>query len=135
MSYATERRLLQIAVAIGGLVPVSAGFLGLMGGLGSSTFADSHYRYLSGLLLGIGAAYWATIRGIESRGELFRTLTLIVAVGGLARLGAALAIGGNWLVWASVAMELVVTPLLALWRERIQRMDATPPPGYRGPWQ
>lgn len=137
MSHTFERRLLQITVAVAGVVPVGGGFLGLIGGLGGpgGGFADSHYRYLSGLLLGVGAAFWATIRDIERRGELFRVLTSIVVVGGLARLGAALATGAPWTAWLAVLMELGVVPALALWRERIERMDEGQGSRYRGPWQ
>jgi hypothetical protein len=135
MSYAAERRLLQIVVALIGAVPVIAGFYGLVGGLGIFGDADSRYRYLSGLELGLGAAFWASIARIEDRGELFRVLTLIVVVGGLARLGAAFAVPPSNPVIYALVLELVITPLACLWRERIERMDAAARPGYRGPWE
>jgi hypothetical protein len=135
MSYAVERRLLQIAVALAGAFPVVAGFFGLIGGLGLQGPADSHFRFLSGLQLGVGAAFWATIPKIETRTDLYRVLTLIVAVGGLARLGAALASRADAGVWVAIVLELGFTPLTALWRERIERMDASRLPGYRGPWE
>jgi hypothetical protein len=135
MPVSLERRLLQIAVVMVGTLAVLGGFQGLIAGLGDNSYADSHYRYLSGILLGLGAAFWATIPGIQDKGELFRVLTVMTAVGGLGRLGAALARGGDQGVWAAIAVELVVVPVLCLWRERIERMDAQRPPGYRGPWQ
>ena len=135
MTFTLERRLLQIAVAMVGALSVLGGFQGVIAGLGDSSYADSHYRYLSGILLAVGAAFWATIPAIEDKGELFRVLTMVVAVGGLARLGAALARGGDQGVWAAIVVELVVTPALCLWRERIERMDVKRTPGYRGPWQ
>ena len=135
MSLSFERRLLQIAVALVGVLHVLGGFQGLIAGLGSNSYADSHYRYLSGILLGVGAAFWATIPDIEDKGELFRVLTLVVAVGGLARLGAALAQGGDQGVWAAIVIEVVIVPALCLWRERIERVDVRRGEGYRGPWQ
>ncbi len=86
------KRALQIAVAAGGLVPVFAGLGGII--LGASLAGessapadlDSHFRYLSGLLFGIGLAFWGAIPGIERKGRTFRLLTAIVFVGGLARL-------------------------------------------------
>lgn len=139
MSPAAERRLLQIAVAAAGVVPVAGGFQGVLAGLNApGAFADSHYRYLSGLLLGVGAAFWWTIPRIEDRGEVFRLLTLVVVIGGLARLGAALAVGGGRWVSVALVMELAVAPLLCFWRERVERrayMDAAPAAGYRGPWE
>jgi len=47
--------------------------------------ADSHFRYLSGLLLGIGLGFWSTIPRIEANGDRFRLLSFIVVAGGLAR--------------------------------------------------
>ena len=135
MSHAFERRLLQFAVALIGAFPVIAGFTGLVGGLGILGDADSRYRFLSGLQLGVGAAFWATIPRIEDKADLFRILTVIVLVGGLARLGAAFAEPPSNAVLYAIAMEVVITPLVCLWRERIERMDERVPPGYRGPWE
>ncbi len=92
MTYETERRALQRVVAVAGLVPVLGGLYGVLfgqAGLGGGTFdvsTDSHFRYLSGLLLGIGLLFWSTIPGIETKSSLFRFLTMVVVLGGLARL-------------------------------------------------
>jgi hypothetical protein len=119
VSAALERRLLQIAVALAGLVPVSAGALGAVDRLG--LHAGSHGRYLSGLLLAIGLIFWWTIPAIERRGTVVRTLTAIVLLGGLARLAGVPATGAPLSVALPLVMELGVTPLLALWRERVER--------------
>ena len=85
-----QKRLLQVAVAVAGLVPVSAGAAGAFwpelffapirpGGL-------THAAYLSGLLLGISLAFWSLIPGIARKGRAFTLLTAIVFLGGLARL-------------------------------------------------
>ncbi len=75
---------------------------------------DSHFRYLSGLLLGIGLAFWTTIPALESKGGRFRLLCLIVFIGGLGRLCSLIALGppGRSMLFG-LAMELVVTPLFA----------------------
>ena len=127
MSPHLERRLLQVAVALGGLVPVGAGLSGVLLGAGlvgdtASVSLDSHVRYLSGLLLGFGFAAWQAVPAIERRGARFRLLTAIVFLGGLARL-----LGAGLEGWPSVpmrfglGMELVVTPLLCLWQARVAR--------------
>lgn len=122
MKVAIERRLLQGSVAIGALVPIGAGGVGAVHGLAAtSTAGESHARYLSGLLLGIGLAFWATIPTIERRGEIIRLLGAIVVLGGLARLAATPSTGFGMNVSLPLIMELVVTPSLVLWRERVER--------------
>ena len=125
-----ERFALQATVAVLALVPISAGLMGaLLGvdmlGRGAPAVRDvaSHEHYLSGLLLGIGLAYWATIPRIEAEGARFRMLTAIVFVGGLARL-VALSLHGvpSAPMLFGLVMELGVTPALALWRERVERL-------------
>jgi hypothetical protein len=103
-------------------VPVGGGLWGVLGHMGTTGGASaSHARYLSGLLLGIGLAFWAIIPTIERRGEIVRALAAIVFVGGLARLAGALQAGFPTGVSWALVMELAVTPLLALWRERVAR--------------
>jgi hypothetical protein len=122
----SEKRLLQFAVALGSLVPISAGAAGIILGpvmVDASVVplgADSHYRYLSGLLLGIGIAFATTIPEIEWRTARFRLLTAIVVTGGLGRLVSLLARGTpDKPMLAALVMELVVTPALALWQSRV----------------
>jgi len=121
-----EKRLLQVAVAVGSLVPLSAGGAGSLLGLdflaepGANLSADSHFRYVSGLLLGIGLAFWSTIPKIERRTDRFRVLTFLVVVGGLARLYGLLAEGApSGPMLFGLGMELAVTPLLCLWQGRV----------------
>ena len=126
MNETLSRRFLQCAVALGGLVPVGAGLAGVVLGaaiVGSpaSTDLDSHVRYLSGLLLAIGLAFWATIPRIAEHRRRFGLLTLIVFIGGLGRLFGLLThavpsapmLGG-------LAMELAVTPALWLWQRSLR---------------
>jgi hypothetical protein len=126
------RRSLQIAVGIAGLVPVIAGLTGVLSGLGlfsaeaaANVSLDSHYRYLSGLLLGIGLAVWFMIPTIESSTGPLRLLTFVVVIGGLARL-LALVLGGSltFVVAFGLLMELVVTPALCWWQARIASGNA-----------
>ena len=121
-----ELRSLQIAVAIAGLVPVSAGLSGALGGLafmGTDTASipvDSHFRYLSGLLLGIGIAFWCMIPTLASSTGPARLLTFIVFIGGLARLYGWMLHGDtSAVVIFALVMELIVTPGLCLWQARV----------------
>lgn len=122
---ATERRLLQTAVALGACVPVFAGAAGMMFGPGIladgvTVSLDSHFRYLSGILCAIGITFWRLVPYIEQRTAEVRVLGFLVILGGLARLAGALfvaapPIGG----WLALGMELLVTPLLLLWQARV----------------
>jgi hypothetical protein len=118
---------LQIAVAVCSLVPILAGGAGVL--LGPALVAnagdrdlDSHFRYLSGLLLAIGLAYATGVPGIERKRVRFLLLGGIVFVGGLGRLWSLLSFGApSPIMLGALAMELVVTPLLTLWQLRVAR--------------
>ena len=137
MSPATEKRLLQIVVAVACLVPLLAGGSGvlrgaeMMRGVGAAppVDLDSHFRYLSGLLLGIGLAFAWCIPAIERRTLLFRTLGLIAVVGGLGRL-LGLLVGGVPSAGHvfGLGMELGTVPLLLFWQARVaQRFGSAHP--------
>ncbi|KQO70482.1 hypothetical protein ASG60_18170 [Methylobacterium sp. Leaf469] len=136
-----ERQALQRVVAAVALVPVVSGLYGVLFGLSSGgglvdVSADSHYRYLSGLHMGIGILFWICVPGIEAKAGLFRFLTLVVALGGLARLlGLALTGLPSLTMMAALAVELVVTPLLCLWQARVagSSADALVPAASRVP--
>jgi hypothetical protein len=128
MAPSLNRRALQAVIAVAGLVPVGAGLAGVLLGpriaglqpAGASL--DSHFRYLSGLLLAIGLVFWAVIPTIERQGALVRALTLIVFVGGLGRALSLLEVGTPVTgMRLALIMELVVTPLICLWQFRVQR--------------
>ncbi len=125
MSKHVERRTLQVTIGVACLVPISAGLLGIMQGASmtghsSDVSLDSHVRYLSGLLLGIGVGFASTIPAIERRSDRFAILTTLVMIGGLARLYGVLTFGwpANAMVYALI-MELGVAPLLWYWQRRI----------------
>jgi hypothetical protein len=133
-----EKRLLQIAVAAAALVPVAAGVAGAIWGpviAGSFTGAalDSHFRYLSGVLLGVGLAYWSLIPAIEREGSRLFMLTLIVVIGGFCRAIGALIHGlPGPAMSAALVMELVVAPGVYLWQTRIARLASMDAPS---PWR
>ena len=126
ISARTERHLLQAAIVAAGFVPVLAGIAGAL--LGTSMTGegeagasiDSQVRFLSGLLLGIGLAYWEAIPRIERRGTRIRLLTAIVVLGGLMRLvGLVFIAVPSQTMLCGLAMELVVAPVLCLWQARV----------------
>ncbi|WP_336489037.1 DUF4345 domain-containing protein [Methylobacterium nigriterrae] len=132
-----ERRALQRVVAAAACIPVAAGLYGVLFGVNGiaggieSVSADSHFRYLSGLLTGIGILFWFCVPGIEGKTRLFRFLTLVVVLGGLARLlGLYLTGLPSLTMLAALCVELGLTPLLCLWQTRVAglaRMPASAP--------
>lgn len=128
----SQRRLLQIAFALAGLVPVTAGAAGAL--CPEALFfahrpsALTHGAYLSGLLLGIGLAFWSLVPTIERQTRAITILTAIVVLGGLARLVLAARLGA-WgpSVTLPLVMELAVTPALCLWQHRVARSSLSGP--------
>ncbi len=130
MAPETEKRLLQAATALACLVPLSMGVLSVVRSAAVlkgvapplPVDLDSHFRYLSGLLLGTGLVFLACLPRIERRRPVFLALGAIILVGGLARLLSLAQLG-----WPSfghrfgLVMELVVVPLIVLWQGRVAR--------------
>jgi hypothetical protein len=103
-------------------------------GLYGDRSATAHFAYLSGLLLGIGMAYWWVLPDIEKRSYAFTLLTVIVFIGGVARLSMAFRIGSlQPAITLPLLMELTITPLLWAWQQRVARVcharDRVPTPG------
>jgi hypothetical protein len=125
MDIARERKLLQQVVGLGAIIPIAAGLYGVLFGQSLtgdavSVSAESHFRFLSGLLLAIGLCFWSTVPEIEAKTGRFRLLTAIIFIGGLARLlGLALTGVPSIFMLGGLLMELVVTPILCLWQTRI----------------
>ena len=120
-----ERKLLQQSVAVAATVPVAAGLYGVLFGQALtgdavSISAESHFRFLSGLLLGIGLCFWSTLPAIEAKTNRFRLLTLLIVIGGLGRLvGLGLTGLPSLFMIGGLIMELIVTPVLCLWQTRV----------------
>lgn len=128
----SERNAFRLTVALAGLVPVGAGAAGAL--FGADVFAgaadpalpidlslDSHVRYLSGLLLGIGLGFWTTLRTPEAYGGRYRLLGAIVALGGLARALGLIDGTPDLAMRLALVMELGVTPAICLWQARLTR--------------
>jgi hypothetical protein len=116
--------MLTFAIRLAALVPILAGSAGALAGAGflgeaAGPATDSHLRYLSGLLLGLGLlALWCAA-DLPRRGVAFTILCAVVALGGLARLlGVAVAGVPPWPHVAALGMELGVVPALWLWWRR-----------------
>jgi hypothetical protein len=128
-----ETRALQLFIALGALVPVVGGGVGVLQGAAAfgpwtGAAADSQTRYLSGLLLAIGVAYWACVPTVARRGAEIRLLTAIVVTGGLSRLAGVFLAGDPRSMRWTLAMELIVTPAICLWQARVSARRALASP-------
>ena len=129
MTLAVERRLLQAVVALACLVPLSVGGQSVLHGPGFlghppviPNDLDSHFRYISGIFLGVGIAFASCVPRIEATGPRFRLLGALVVAGGLSRVVSLIAVGppspGHLF---GFAMELGAVPLLMLWQAAFAR--------------
>ena len=120
-----ERKLLQIAFALAGLVLIGFGLVGVFFGadfadLSRHVEMDSYFRFLKGVLLGIGLIYWSSIPDIERHGERISLVTFILVLGAVPRLIAVIGHGVPTIgILISLAGELIVAPLLWLWHQRV----------------
>ena len=134
MTRETERRLLRAAVALGCLSPFWFGLRGIVEGPAMLAGVDpgqappdllSHYRYLSGLFLGIGLILLSCLPAIERRTGRFRWACAALVLGGLARaLGLIMGDAPSAAHRIALAAELGVVPLLLLWQARVARRFA-----------
>lgn len=131
MTTIASKRALQYAIGILCIVPLTASLAGVLLGpsaLGAAlpitTDHDSHFRYLSGIFLGLGLGFLSCIPNIERKTARIRLLTGLVVLGGLARL-LSLGLTGTpsppHLV--GLGLELLVVPAIAVWQARIARND------------
>ena len=134
MTPAAERRLLQAAVALGCLSPLWFGARGVLEGPAMLVGVDpgeappdllSHYRFLSGLFLGLGLVLLSCLPRIEAQTVRFRWACTAIIVGGLARaLGLVMGDGPTLDHKLALAAELGIVPLLLLWQARVARRFA-----------
>ncbi|MBA3537153.1 MAG: DUF4345 domain-containing protein [Tatlockia sp.] len=121
-----EKIILQSIIVLACMVPLYGGLMGVLRGdqfLGVvGVDLDNHFRYLSGLLIGIGFAFLSTIPHIELNSQRFSLLTFIVVAGGLGRLvGFYLKGLPSSSMGLALGMEMIVTPLLCVWLHSFAR--------------
>ena len=129
MSPLAEKRLLQAVMCVTLLLPLSAALAGTLSGphfLGHPpvipTDLDSHFRYISGLFLGMLLLFASCIPSVERHGARLRMLAFMVFIGGLFRFYSLVAVGvpspGHLI---GLGIELVELPLILVWQTRLVR--------------
>lgn len=136
MTPLAEKRLLQGVMVATLLLPLSAAIAGVTGGphfLGHPpvipTDLDSHFRYVSGLFLGMLLLFASCIPAVERKGPRLRLLAAMVVLGGAFRLLSLVLVGMPSLGHCiGLGIELIEVPLLVLWQARVARRITRPSP-------
>ena len=81
---------------------------------------DSYFRFLKGMLLGIGLIYWSSIPDIARHSERISVVTFILVLGAVPRLLAVISHGVPTIgILIGLAGELIFAPLLWLWHQHV----------------
>ena len=124
----TQRLALQIATGVSATLPIVLGLNGMFRGPAvlAKAFAypavvDSHFRYLSGLPVGMGILLLRSLPNIDQDGSDLRRVSLLVFIGGLGRLWGLITVGYDPRTMMITLSELLVFPLIYAWQNRLQR--------------
>jgi hypothetical protein len=126
-----NKRGLQIATALLGVIPVLTGIIGMFGlsdpiyasaNIPANAVLDSNLRFFGGVWLGLGLALYWLIPSIDRQAVLFRVLWGMIFVGGIGRLLSMLFLG-----WPPppfigfTALEIIGAPFFIWWQSRLAR--------------
>ena len=128
------KRLLQIATALLGLVPLLTGLITMLGvhdplysaaGIPALPVLDSNLRFFGGVWLGLGIAILWLVPRIETETVLFRAIWSAIFLGGAGRLLSILLIGTPPIPFVGfTALELIGAPLFIYWQHRVAEAAA-----------
>nr|MBA3447511.1 DUF4345 domain-containing protein [Pseudaminobacter sp.] len=114
-----EVRSFQGLIALLASVPLAVGLAGVIWGpafllaeASWPTDLDSHFRFLSGIFVGLGIAWFSCVPDIGAKTRRFRLLAALTFAGGVARLVSLIIAGapsaGHL---AGLCMELLAVPM------------------------
>ncbi|MEU8816201.1 DUF4345 domain-containing protein [Actinoplanes sp. NPDC048796] len=125
-----NRRILLILVAVLGAIPIVTGVTAVVGGLSFSpddtsgtAYFDSEYRFLGVWWTAAGVLLWWSLRAPRRRAAVTRALLGVMVLGGVARLLGVILTGLPPVPFrVSMAVELLVIPVLLVWHRRAYPM-------------
>ena len=130
-----NKRGLQIAMAILGIVPIATGIIGMFGlsdpifansGLPANTILDSNLRFFAGVWLGLGIGLYWLIPNIERQTVLFRALWGMIFIGGIGRLLSMFFLALPPLPFIGfTVLEIIGAPFFIWWQAQLPRQTAS----------
>lgn len=129
-----SRTVLRVVLVILSLIPITTGLLAIIVGTTGlpeqsnvSATVDSEYRFVNVFWLAAGVALlWSTFDMTERR-AVTRVMLALAALGGLVRMWSVIAAGWPHPFFiATIALELVVVPLVLWWHTVVVPCAADP---------
>jgi hypothetical protein len=112
--------LLGATAIVTGLLAIIGGPAAELGGKAAVASVDSQFRYANVFWLAAGIILCWTARKPLERALVTRTILVIAAVAGLARIISIVAVGlPHPFFLVTLGLELVVTPLIIVWHSRV----------------
>src|ERR1700674_2548440 len=126
-----NKRVLQIAMALLGAIPVLTGIVGMFGlsdpiyasaGIPANAILDSNLRFFGGVWLGLGLSLYLLIPNIEKQTLLFRVFWGMIFLGGIGRLASMLFLAPPPLPFIGfTVLEIVGLPFFIWWQARLAK--------------
>jgi hypothetical protein len=130
-----NRRRLQVAMAVLGVIPIATGIVGLFGlsdpifansGIPANAILDSNLRFFAGVWLGLGIALYWLIPSIERQTVLFRVLWGMIFIGGIGRLLSIIFLALPPIPFIGfTALEIIGAPFFIWWQAHLGRQAAS----------
>ena len=130
-----NKRRLQIAMAVLGIIPIATGIVGLFGlsdpifansGIPANAILDSNLRFFAGVWLGLGIALYWLIPSIERQTVLFRVLWGMIFIGGIGRLLSIIFLALPPIPFIGfTALEIIGAPFFIWWQAHLGRQAAS----------
>ncbi len=131
------KRILQVILAVIGLIAVITGALGVAAGITTNLgdfyaisvspsiegniILDSNLRYFSGVWLGLGLILFWVIPSIERQKLVFRLLAGMIFIGGVGRVVSMLSFGTPSPLFVVFSLLELFFPLLIIWQNKLSQ--------------
>ncbi len=131
------KRILQVILAVIGLIAVITGALGVASGITTALgdfygisvspsiegniILDSNLRYFSGVWLGLGLILFWVIPSIERQKLVFRLLAGMIFIGGVGRVVSMLSFGTPSPLFVIFSLLELFFPLLIIWQNKLSQ--------------